>query len=74
MALADGTRPGVEHELRKAMLTGRLVDWHTGDTRVDDLARGADWDAQRTVAGAFLVNSSPAQQTSLDQAKAFDDL
>jgi hypothetical protein len=55
MALADTTRPGVEAELREAMLTGRLVDWGTGDAAADDPAYGDGWDAQRTVAAALLA-------------------
>jgi hypothetical protein len=51
MALAEATRAGVEDELREAMLTGRLVDWRTGDATADDPAQGAGWDAQRTVPG-----------------------
>lgn len=41
MALAETTRAGVEDELREAMLTGRLVDWRTGDATADDPAHGA---------------------------------
>jgi hypothetical protein len=55
MALAETTRAGVEDELREAMLTGRLVDWRTGDATADDPAHGAGWDAQRTVPGALLA-------------------
>jgi hypothetical protein len=55
MALAETTRAGVEDELREAMLTGRLVDWRTGDATADDPAQGAGWDAQRTVPGALLA-------------------
>jgi hypothetical protein len=53
--LAETTRAGVEDELRAAMLTGRLVDWRTGDATTDDPAHGAGWDAQRTVPGALLA-------------------
>jgi hypothetical protein len=55
MALAETTRAGVEDELREAMLTGRLVDWRTGDATADDPAHSAGWDAQRTVPGALLA-------------------
>lgn len=55
MALADTTRAGVEHELREAMLTGRLVDWRTGDATDNDPAHGAGWDAQRIVPAALLA-------------------
>ena len=55
MAQAETTRAGVDHELREAMLTGRLVDWRAGDTMADDPAHGAGWDAQRTVAAALLA-------------------
>jgi hypothetical protein len=52
---AETTRAGVEDELREAMLTGRLVDWRTGDATADDPAYDAGWDAQRTVPGALLA-------------------
>jgi hypothetical protein len=52
MALAEATRAGVEDELREAMLTGRPVDWRTGDATADDPAHGAGWHAQRTVPGS----------------------
>jgi hypothetical protein len=55
MALAETTRAGVEDELREAMLTGRSVDWRTGDAEADDPAHGASWDTQRTVAAASLA-------------------
>jgi hypothetical protein len=56
MALAEATRDGVEDELREAIMTGRLVDWRTGDTAADDPAQGADWDTQCTVAAPLLVD------------------
>jgi type IV secretory pathway TrbD component len=55
MALAETTRAGVEDELREAMLTGRLVDWRTSDATADEPARGASWDAQRTVHATLLA-------------------
>jgi hypothetical protein len=56
MALADTTSPGLEQQLRAAILTGRLVDLCTGDTAADDPANGAGWDATRTVTAALLVD------------------
>jgi hypothetical protein len=55
MALANTIRAGVEQELRVAMLTGRLVDWRTGDPEADNPVHGADWDAQRTVLAPLLA-------------------
>jgi adhesin HecA-like repeat protein len=45
----------VEQELREAMLTGRPVDWRTGDSKADDPAHGAGWDAQRTIPATLLA-------------------
>jgi hypothetical protein len=55
MVLSDTTRAGVEDELREAMLTGRLVDWRTGDAPADDPAHGDGWDSERTVAADLLA-------------------
>src|SRR5215211_3963427 len=55
MAVADTTRANVEQELREAMLTGRAVDWRTGDAATDDPAHGAGWGTQRTVDGTLLA-------------------
>jgi hypothetical protein len=55
MTLGVPTRAGGDQELREAMLTGRLVDWRTGNDVADDPAHGAGWDAQRTVASTLLI-------------------
>jgi adhesin HecA-like repeat protein len=55
MAPADATRAGVDQELREAMLTGRLVDWRTGDAATDNPDHGAGWGAERTVAAGLLA-------------------
>src|SRR5215218_4811836 len=55
MALPVTTRTRAEQELREAMLTGRPVDWRTGNSAADDPAHGAGWDVQRTVDAAMLA-------------------
>ena len=45
-----------EHELRRAVNTGELVDLRSGDVEFDDPVRGAEWGHDRTVRAEILYD------------------
>ena len=74
MALAAEIRSGAEDKLRKAMGTGHLVDWRSGEATADNPINGADWDAQRTITAALLVELLPLLYATDEQARGGVDL
>jgi hypothetical protein len=63
---ADDELSVPERDLVHAAITGTLLDLRSGDPELDDPARGAGWDASRTIRAALLAQLLTRDQPGAD--------